>query len=238
MRHLHRHGLFEGPFIPQSLFSLLAAAAGFGQVMDVRRYDRRELVDAPLGRYLSKTARTPNPLSEYFTKIARRPDVFNAMPKGSRRKRAPKLVETQSDWYWLPFEPIFARPPSGRDIWVLPDNYLPRRADRDRRDAGGGQSPGCVCLAPESCICGAGCSSELKARPLAKEKSGARSISDRLGAAMSSVTARMQMGSGADTVAGALARGPRPVQVRFTLHSMTDPNKRLAGAKVEPDNSS
>jgi hypothetical protein len=136
LEHLHRHCLLEGPFIPQDLLSALAEAAGFGPVCWVERVRRGDLKLAGegstrgLGEYLSKTARTrvPSPLSRYFTKAAAEPDMFNALPKGVPRKRAPALPKEPSDWYVSAYRPAPPLAPAARDYWLLPERYLPSRA--------------------------------------------------------------------------------------------------------------
>jgi hypothetical protein len=102
LRHLHRHALFDGPFVPQWLLSHLAEASGFGRVLDIRKCRGRDFDSAPLGRYLAKSAgtRALNPMSHYFAKVAAEPDAFNAIPPRLPRKRAPALLRAPSEWYW------------------------------------------------------------------------------------------------------------------------------------------
>lgn len=155
LRHLHRHALFDGPFVPQWLLSRLASAAGFGAVLDVRKYrhaDSTRPGDMPLGQYLTKIAggaRSLDPLSAYFAKVGARPDEFNALPKGMPRKRAPSMPRGPSEWYFSRHDPRLVQ-----TVWTEPEwasGSLPQIEWR---------VPGCVCVdrrrGPQiDCRCGA-----------------------------------------------------------------------------------
>jgi hypothetical protein len=85
----HRHCRALMPVIPQDVLSRLAAAAGLGEVVDVRL--DKEATAGELDAYLAKQARTFVPghpmLSSYFAKQAAEPDVFNALPERAARVR-------------------------------------------------------------------------------------------------------------------------------------------------------
>ena len=77
------------PVIPQDVLSRLAAAAGLGEVVDVRL--DKEATAGELDAYLAKQSRVFLPghpmLSSYFAKQAAEPDAFNALPERAARVR-------------------------------------------------------------------------------------------------------------------------------------------------------
>lgn len=138
----HRHCRALMPFVPQDVLSRLAAAAGLGEVVDVR-VDREGTAGGAAGEldaYLVKQSRLYVPghpmLSSYFAKQAAEPDTFNALPERAARVRVnypvippakKKLPEgsffalgvtvDQARRRWLPW----TLPVDDPDWWPAPD---------------------------------------------------------------------------------------------------------------------
>ena len=251
LQHLHRHALFDGPYIPQWLLSRLAWAAGFGAVLDVRKYRHANSTSnhTPLREYLTKTASTPalDPLSAYFAKVAMRPDEFNALPKGIPRKRAPAVPSGPSEWYFSRYDPRVLKDTScaiGGDLSAALKRVSPRLfvcGPAEVRVVRRLRPPGCVCLSEWNCLCGAAWA-RGEAQPATTELSAAVTNQHHFFARPSHPSSRARANFGmlrASSQAvpheecGAMSEacGSREA-VDSSLHLMTDPKERFARARA------
>jgi len=138
---LHLNILWDWGWIDQSELSTLAAECGFGPICHISRVGRG--VELTAGRAGSSAAvrystKTGFRVVAYARKTGSQTAAGDDWPKRVRRWSASRAASkemgprpTNSEWFWSPIEPapqVMLLPrPAEREIWLLPDSYLPHR---------------------------------------------------------------------------------------------------------------